>query len=39
VLTLLQQRLSTTLKDKLAASAKKLTPTKARKAAHAGHSH
>jgi DNA topoisomerase-1 len=38
VLSLLQQRLSTTLKDKLAASARKLTPIKARKAAHAGRS-
>jgi DNA topoisomerase I len=39
VLTLLQQRLSTTLKDKLAASVRKLSPTKARKAAHVGRSH
>jgi DNA topoisomerase-1 len=38
VLTLLQRRLSTTLKDKLAASVKRLSPTKARKAAHAGRS-
>jgi DNA topoisomerase I len=39
VLTLLQQRLSTTLKDKLAASVKKVGPSRARKAAHAGRSH
>jgi DNA topoisomerase-1 len=36
VLGLLQQRLSTTLKDKLVASMKRLSPIKARKAAHAG---
>ena len=39
VLTLLQQRLSTTLKDKLAASASKLSATKARKAAPVRRSH
>jgi DNA topoisomerase-1 len=39
VLTLLQQRLSTTLKDKLAASVKKLSRTKARKAAYTDRSH
>ncbi len=39
VLTLLQQRLSTTLKDKLAASVSKLSPTKARKAAPVRRSH
>jgi len=36
VLTLLQRRLNTTLKDKLAASMKRLSPTKARKAAYVG---
>ena len=36
VLALLQRRLSTTLKDKLAASVKKLSPAKRRKAAHVG---
>jgi DNA topoisomerase-1 len=39
VLTLPQQRLSTTLKDKLAASVSKLSPTKARKAAPVRRSH
>jgi DNA topoisomerase-1 len=39
VLTLLQRRVSTTLKDKLAASVKKLSPIKVRKAAHVGGSH
>jgi DNA topoisomerase-1 len=39
VLALLQRRLSTTLKDRLAASVRKLSPTKARRAAHAGRSH
>ena len=36
VLALLQRRLSTTLKDKLAASVAKLSPAKRRKAAHVG---
>jgi DNA topoisomerase-1 len=36
VLTLLQRRLSTTLKDKLAASVKRLSPTNARKAVYVG---
>ena len=39
VLTLLQRRLSTTLNDKLTASVKRLSATKARKAAHVGRAH
>jgi hypothetical protein len=36
---LLQRRVSTTLKDKLAASVTKLSTIKARKAAHVGRPH